>query len=255
MIEHLSSSQMNLYLQCSLKYKFRYIDKIPVPFKPSGLAFGSAIHSTLSWFHKERKKGNEVTLGDFLRLFDTDWYSQRADAKIRYKSGEDDAKLAVIAKEILALYFHQEHNGVADSEIPFVVPLVNPSNGDRLGLNLEGFIDLIEKDDTIVEFKTSNQTFTQKNVDDNLQLTAYSYAFEIIYQKPPKLIKIVDFVKTKKPKMIVLETKRNKHDYQRLFCLASQVLKGIQSQIFFPRTSFWCKDCEYGESCRKWGAN
>jgi len=255
MIEHLSSSQMNLYLQCSLKYKFRYIDKIPVPFKPSGLAFGSAIHSTLSWFHKERKKGNEVTLEDFLRLFDTDWYSQRADAKIRYKSGEDDAKLAFIAKEILALYFHQEHNGVADSEIPFVVPLVNPSNGYRLGLNLEGFIDLIEKDDTIVEFKTSNQTFTQKNVDDNLQLTAYSYAFEMLTQIPPRLIKLINFVKTKKPKIITLETKRSKADYQRFFFLASQVLKGIRSQIFFPRQSFWCKGCEYAELCKNWKGN
>jgi len=78
--------------------------------------------------------------------------------------------------------------------------LVNPSNGDRLGLNLEGFIDLIEKDDTIVEFKTSNQTFTQKNVDDNLQLTAYSYAFEIIYQKPPKHLRVINFVKNKKAK-------------------------------------------------------
>lgn len=252
MIEHLSSSQMNLYLQCSLKYKFRYIDKIPVPFKPSGLAFGSAIHSTLSWFHKERKKGNEVTLEDFLRLFDTDWYSQRADAKIRYKSGEDDAKLAFIAKEILALYFHQEHNGVADSEIPFVVPLVNPSNGYRLGLNLEGFIDLIEKDDTIVEFKTSAQTMKQKDIDESLQITAYCYAYEIFCRKPPKLIKVVDFVKTKKPKMITLKTTRNKTHYQRFFSITSQVLKGIQSQIFFPRSSFWCNDCEYKKNCNTW---
>jgi len=255
MIEHLSSSQMNLYLQCSLKYRFRYVDKIPVPFKPSGLAFGSAIHSTLSWFHKERKNGNKVTLDDFLRLFDTDWYSQRADAEIRYKSGEDEAKLTVIAKEILALYYHQEHNGVADSEIPFVVPLVNPSNGDSLGLNLEGFIDLIEKDDTIVEFKTSNQTYNQKNVDDNLQLTAYSYAYEMLYQKPPKRLEVVNFVKTKKPKMIILKTKRDISDYKRFFSLACQVLRGIHSQIFYPRPSFWCKDCEYGKHCKAWDVN
>jgi len=255
MIEHLSSSQLNLYLQCSLKYRFRYIDKIPVPFKSSGLAFGSAIHSTLSWFHKERKKGNEVTLEDFLRLFDTDWYSQRADAEIRYKSGENETKLTVIAKEILALYYHQEHNGVADSEIPFVVPLVNPSNGDRLGLNLEGFIDLIEKDDTIVEFKTSNQTFTQKNVDDNLQLTAYSYAYEMLYQKPPKCLEVVNFVKTKKPKMIILKTKRDMSDYQRFFSLAIQILRGIQYRLFFPRQNFMCKDCEYGVLCSSWEAN
>jgi len=115
--------------------------------------------------------------------------------------------------------------------------------------------DLIEEDDTIVEFKTSYQTMNQKDINNHLQLTTYSYAYEILYQKPPKCLKVVNFVKTKKPKMIVLETKRDKNDYQRFFSLASQILKGIQSKIFFPRQSFMCKDCEYGEHCRAWAAS
>jgi putative RecB family exonuclease len=83
----------------------------------------------------------------------------------------------------------------------------------------------------------------------------YSYAYEILYQKPPKLLKVVNFVKTKKPKIVVLETKRTKADYQRLFYLANQVLKGIKHQIFFPRPSFWCKDCEYEKYCKNWGGD
>jgi len=255
MIEHLSSSQINLYLQCSLKYKFQYIDEIPRTFKPSGLALGSAVHSALSWFHKMEINGNKVALEDFLKIFDVDWYSQKVDTDIHYKKGEEEMNLVVMAKEMLALYFHQQHNGVKGTEIPFVVPLINPSNGKRLGINLEGFIDLIEKDETIVEFKTSTHSMNPKDIDSHLQLTAYSYAYEILYQKPPKLIKVVNFVKTKKPKIITLETKRSKTDYQRFYYLASQVLKGIRSQIFFPRQSFWCKGCEYAELCKNWKGN
>lgn len=255
MIEHLSSSQMNLYLQCSLKYKFQYIDGIPKPFKSSGLAFGSAIHSALSWFHKARMNGREVSLEDFYRIFDADWYSQNVDTDIRYKNGEEKMKLVVMAKDLLALYFHHPYKETKGAEVPFTVPLINPSNSERFAVDLEGFIDLIEEDDTIVEFKTSNQTLDQKAIDDHLQLTVYSYAYEMLYQKAPKLIKVVDFVKTKKPKMIVLKTRRNKNDYQRLFHLASQVLKGILSQIFYPRPSFWCKDCEYGKHCKAWDVN
>lgn len=253
MIEHLSSSQMNLYLQCSLKYKFQYIDGIPKPFKSSGLAFGSAIHSALSWFHKARMNGREISLEDFYRIFNADWYSQNVDTDIHYKNGEEEIKLVVMAKEMLALYFHQPHKDAIGSEVPFTIPLINPSNSERFKVDLEGYIDLIEEDDTIVEFKTSNQTMDQKTIDDNLQLTVYSYAYEMLYQKSPKLLKVVDFVKTKKPKIVVLKTRRNKNDYQRLYCLASQVLKGIQFQIFYPRPSFWCKDCEYGNYCNSWG--
>ena len=136
-----------------------------------------------------------------------------------------------------------------------MVPLVNLSNGEAMGINLEGFIDLMEDDDTIVEFKTSAQTMAPKDVEDLMQLTAYSYAFELLHQRPPKLIKLVNFVKAKKPKIIVHETMRDRDDYQRLYYLAKQVLKGIKSGIFFPRPSFWCRGCEYEEPCRAWGGN
>ena len=255
MLSHLSNSQISLYSQCSLKYKFQYIDEIPRPFKPSGLALGSAVHSALSWLNKERMNGNNVSLEKLYRIFDADWYSQKVDTEIRFKDGENEMKLAVLGKELLGLYFPKPYKPVKAVEIPFVVPLSNPRTGQQLGIDLEGVIDLIEEDDTIIEFKTSAQTIDPRNVDNNLQLTIYSYAFETLTQRPPRLLKVVNFVKTRKPKMIVLETKRKKADYERLFFLASQVLKGIQQGIFFPRTGFWCKDCEYAENCRKWKGN
>jgi len=255
MIEHLSNSQINLYSQCSLKYKFQYIDEIPRPFKPSGLALGSVVHSALSWLNKKRMNGNKVTLEKLYKIFDSDWYSQKVDTEIRYKDGEEEMKLVVLGKEMLGLYFPKPYKEIKGAEVPFVVPIINPGNGQRLGVDLEGIIDLIEGDDVIIEFKTSVQTVNQKDLNNNLQLTIYSYAYEMLTQIPPRLIKLINFVKTKRPKIITLETKRSKADYQRFFFLASQVLKGIQSQIFYPRPSFWCKDCEYGGLCKDWKGN
>jgi putative RecB family exonuclease len=252
-MNHLSSSRINLYLLCSLKYKFQYVDKLPKPFKSSGLVFGSALHSTLSWFFKERVNGNGISLGRLYRILEADWYAQKMDTEVRYKNGEDELKLLVMAKEMLRDYFDQSPREILGTEIPFVIPLINPVTGETLGIDLEGYIDLVEKDETLVEFKTSQQSMGQKEVDDHLQLTAYSYAFEMLHQRPPKLLKIVNFVKTKKPKITPFETRRDRSDYQRFFYLAGQVLKGIEEKIFFPRASFMCKDCEYGEPCRDWG--
>lgn len=252
-MDHLSSSQINLYIQCSLKYKFQYIDLLPKPFKSSGLVFGSAIHSAINWLHKERMNGNGVTWERLCRIFDADWYAQKLDAKIRYKNGEQELTLIVLAKEFLKLYFDHPHKEIKGTEVPFTVPLVNLSTGEQIDMAFEGFFDLIEADDTIVEFKTSAQTMGQDDADGHLQLTAYSYAYEMLYHKPPRLLKIIDFVKNKKPKMIELETKRNKDDHQRFFHLAGQVLRGIRQGIFFPRQSFMCKDCEYEANCKAWG--
>lgn len=252
-MDHLSSSQINLYLQCSLKYKFQYIDGIPKSFKSSGLAFGSVLHSALSWLHKEKMNSNGVSLEKLYRIFDADWYSQKIENDIRYKEGEDEMKLLVIGKEMLSLYLPCVNGKIRGSEVPFTIPLIDPSNGKELGINLEGFFDLIETEDTIVEFKTSAQIMNQKDADDHLQLSCYSYAYKMLHQRIPKLLKIVDFVKNRKPKLIELETSRTEADHQRFFHVASQVLKGIKSSIFFPRQSFMCKDCEYEENCKAWG--
>lgn len=254
-MDHLSNSQINLYLQCSLKYKFHYIDGLPKPFRSSGLAFGSSIHSALSWLHKEKMAGNGVSLDRLYRIFDADWYSQKIENEIRYKEGEDEMKLTIAGKEMLRLYLPHLNGKIRGSEVPFTVPMVDPVTGKHLGIDLEGFFDLVEADDTIVEFKTSAQTMSQKDADDHLQLTTYSYAYHMLYRRIPKLLRIVNFVKNKKPKVIPFETTRNEADHRRFFSLAAQILKGIREDIFFPRKSFMCGDCEYGEPCKAWGGD
>jgi len=253
-MDHLSCSQMNLYSQCPLKYKFQYIDKFPKPFKPSGLTFGGSIHAALAWLHKQRMNGNDVSIDKLYRIFDADWYAQTLDTDIHYKNGETDTRLAIMAKEMLSLYFVRPHRKVQGAEVPFTVPLVNTDTGEKLDVNLEGYIDLIEEG-AVTEFKTSNQTMNQSSLDNHLQLTAYNYAYEILYRKPPRALKLIDFVKTKRPKIITLQTEVKKLDYQRFFYLASQILRGIKSGIFFPRTSFMCKDCEYAGPCKAWRGN
>ncbi len=58
----------------------------------------------------------------------------------------------------------------------------------------------------------------------------------MFYLKSPKLLKIVNFVKNKKLKMITFETMRCKDDHQRFFYLARQVLKGDQIAGLFSQT-------------------
>lgn len=257
MPDYLSHSQLTLYIQCSLKYRFQYVDRLPKPFKPSGLAFGSALHSALAWLHQQRMKaqanGNgHITLERLLRIFSADWYAQQVETEIRWKEGEASLQLETMAAEMLRRYFEEPYAPIKGAEIPFVVPLVDPASGRDLGFTLEGYFDLVEEGDGITEFKSSAQALAQDDADEHLQLTAYSYAYETLYQRPPKRLRIVDFVKQKKPKLIVLETRRTTADYERFFALVSQVLAGIGNRVFFPRPSFWCKDCEYREHCIAW---
>ncbi len=251
-MDHLSSSQINLYLMCSLKYKYQYIDNIPKSFKSSALAFGSVFHSALSWIHEQRIKKQEVSLDMLYKIFDSDWYCQKLDGEIRFKDNEQELNLLLLGKELLHMYLQEPQKELKGSEVHFTVPLIDPVSKEKLGINLEGFFDLIEADDTITDFKTTTQTISQEDVDIHMQLTAYGYAFNLLFHKPAKGFKIVNFVKKKKPTIETLETQRNKKHYEGFFYLVKSILKGIQSGSFIPRSGFWCKECEYASLCPLW---
>jgi putative RecB family exonuclease len=248
-MDHLSSSQINVYLLCGLKYRFQYIDKLPRPFKSSALAFGSAFHSTLSWIHDKKIGGQNISIETMYHIFDSDWYVQNLETEIKYKDNEQELSLQLLGKEMLTMYLKQPLKELKGSEVHFLVPLVNPSTKEELEIHLEGYFDLIEADDTVVEFKTTATSMNQEDTDSHIQLSAYGYAFRFLFQKPARVLRIVNFVKKKKPAIITLETQRNEKHYEAFFYLAKEVYKGIRSEIFIPHTGYWCKDCEYANLC------
>ena len=254
-INHLSKSQITLYLECSLKYRFQYIDELPKPFKSSGLAFGTSIHSALEWLHKERLKGNPVSFEKLTKILEADWYSQKADAQIEYKNGESWEMLLLKGKEILNLYLSEPVQKIVAAEYPFEVPLINQETGEMLDVPIQGIMDVIEEGDTIGEFKTAAKSMDMASLLNNLQLTVYAYAYQRLFKKEAKSLKVINFIKNKNPKLEILETTRGQKDFTRLFYLAREVLTGIRSNIFFPRFSFLCSDCEYGTYCRDWQGN
>jgi putative RecB family exonuclease len=128
--------------------------------------------------------------------------------------------------------------------------------GEVLDVPLRGIIDLVEGEDELVEFKVPQKTPPLADLPDNLQLTAYSYAYEMLFGGPPKEVRMVNLVRTKNPKIETQTTGRDKTDYERLFYLGKEVLKGIQAGVFIPNRGCWlCKDCEFDQDCREWAGN
>lgn len=254
--EAVSVSHLNLYLTCSLKYRFQYVDRLPKLFRSANLVLGSAIHKTLELFHKELKKGRKRPLDWLLRTFEADWHAQCLDADIRFGNGDDPQKLILKGKELLSEYYRQPLPEVKDAELFFQIPLVNPKTGEVLGVPLRGVIDLIEEGDVVAELKSSQKSWSLADLPDNLQLTAYSYAYETLFGRPPKDLKVINLVRTKTPRVETLITGREKKDYERLFHLSNEVLKAVKAGIFLPNRGCWmCKDCEYVEDCLAWTGN
>jgi putative RecB family exonuclease len=250
-MEQISVSKINLYLMCPLKYRYQHIDKLPKPFKPSELALGTAIHSAIEWWHKHRQNGNSPDRAEVVNIFEADLQAQAMD-EIRYKNGENLTASLSKGRELLAVYL-KEYSGkpVKAVEMPFRVPLVDTETGETLEIPLDGYFDLIEAEDTIVELKTASKAYDMTAILQNLQLTAYAYAYEMIYKRRANL-RLDVLIKTKTPKLQSTEVIREEPDFIRFFHVAKGVSKAIESEHFYPNEGWQCQGCEYFEVCRKW---
>jgi len=257
--EALSASAIQLYLTCSLKYRFQHLDRLPRLFASANQAFGTAIHAALNWLHKERKQGRIPPLSEVLQVFEADWYAQTEIAgrvEVRFDDDGDRSLLLHKGKELLTQYYHLPAGAVRDSEFYFTLPLVNPATGEVLDVPIRGVIDLVEQDDVIVEFKAPQKAPPMSELPDNIQVTTYAYAYAKLFGKPPREIRKVSLVRTKNPKIDTQVTGRDERDFERLFHLGREVLKGIRGGVFIPNRGCWlCSDCEYDQDCREWTGN
>ncbi len=250
--DHISVSQINLYLLCPRKYSFTYIEKLERPFKPVGFAFGSAIHSSIEWLNRERKAGRMPTVQELWRIFQADWYSQKVETLL-LKGVNDEADLFRQGRELLALYYEEasKRKPPQSVELPFKVDLIDLETGEALDLPLEGAIDRVETGDTVVETKTTTRGFSPIQLAQHLQLSAYGYAYERLYKRKPNLV-LESLVKGKKPRLERTEVSRQKQDYVRFFHIAKGATKAIRSGNFHPIPGWQCADCEFFEACQKW---
>jgi len=254
MVDHLSASQIQSYLDCSLRYKYSYIDRLPKPFRPSGLALGSAIHAAVEWLHRKWSAQEEVTLESVWEIFEADWYAQSVEP-ILFKYGEIDEDVLNLGRNLLSVYFNEApRDGVLKIELPFQLPLTNMDTGESLEVPLVGVIDKIEENDVVVDLKTWSRMISDDDLAANLQLTAYAYAYWVMYRRIPRL-RLDVLMKTKKPRFEQLETKRTEADCVVFYNLSKEVLNSIKKGVFLPNPSWKCRDCEYRQVCWFWQKN
>jgi putative RecB family exonuclease len=256
--EALSASAIQLYLTCSLKYRFQYVDRLPRLALSEGQAFGTSMHAALNWLHKEKKRGRTPPLAEVLQAFEGDWYAQTQaeGAKVKFEDVADAAVLANKGKELLTQYYHLPAGEVRDSEVWFTLPLVNPTTGEVLDVPLRGAMDLIEEGDVIVEFKAPKRAPPLTDLPDDIQVTTYAYAYEKLFGKLPKEIRKVALVRTKNPRIEPQSTGRDHRDFERLFHLGREFVRGVRAGVFLPSRGCWlCNDCEYDQDCREWSGN
>lgn len=258
--DHLSYSSISCYLQCPLKWRFHYVDKIPEEFISSSLVFGQAIHESVAAFLNASLAGDSLTPDEMLMVYLNAW-RESDTAEIRWSCGDSEEKLLKKAQNLLTLW-HGRQDGLAEVlgvEEEFSVDLAELVDYPSLDVPpLIGYVDhIIKQPDgsiALIDLKTAARKPSQLQADQSLQLTAYSLGAQSLGFNPDELTFRLDYLlKGTQPDLVRLETSRNENDRRRFLKLVTRVWKGITQSVFFPKADWYCKSsCGYQTHCAEW---
>jgi CRISPR/Cas system-associated exonuclease Cas4 (RecB family) len=251
---HISISQLTTYLQCPRQYYFQYIQTIPWKSTPPAVVFGDIAHKAIEAINRSLINGSKVIDKDeAIAIFNSGWLEKVESENIQWKCPDESADLLTKGMELIGLYHDNfKISKAREVELEFRLPIIDTATSLFIeSHDLVGKIDAISEIGTIIEIKTNSKTPSQLDVDTNMQLTLYSYAYRMLYGQPEDKLMVISLVKTKEPQLVSLKTTRNEASYTRLFRLIDSVLKAIDTGLFYcNQLNIWgCRSCQYVTEC------
>jgi len=265
---HISHNQIFTYLNCSLKYRFQYVENRHQERISIALPFGSAIPAGIAMYYRSMKNhGREEPVKALCERFETclELDLEHTDVPVIFKKDLPDHRGAVEMGDAILKVFHeniaqtvQTAQEIIGVELPLTATLYT-DDGQPTDFKLAGILDVVFRDESgeilVVDNKTAARPVAQSTADDSGQMTAYAYllaANKYVVPTAPVQCRFDVLRKLKKPKLEHVATSRTAEQRRRFAKLASGVLAAIDSGCFLPQPSWMCSDCAYSEACKAW---
>jgi DNA helicase II / ATP-dependent DNA helicase PcrA len=234
----LSASDLDLYLTCPLKYKFRRVFGIPE--EPTiNQRFGILIHSVLERFHKDTGEGESTNggLAELMDLFESGW------RRSGFGSSDDELQFRDRAREAMRLYWERERESEG-------VPVWLERKFDiRIGEHqVRGRVDRVDRlpdgSYELIDYKTGERK-SEAQLENDLQLALYRLAAREAWGLEAgtgSYYYVLDADKVAAPVRA--------DDAERVERTVLEVGEGVLGQDFEPRPSpTTCSWCDYRLIC------
>jgi DNA helicase-2/ATP-dependent DNA helicase PcrA len=234
----LSASDLDLYLTCPLKYKFRRVFGIPQ--EPTiNQRFGILIHSVLERFHKDSGEDETTNggLAGLMELFESGW------RRSGFGSSDDELQFRDRAREAMRLYWERERD--AEGEPVWLERKFDIRIGQH---QVRGRVDRVDRlpdgSYELIDYKTGERK-SEAQLENDLQLALYRLAAREAWGLEAgtgSYYYVLDADKVAAP------TKSD--DAERVERTVLAVGEGVLGQDFEPRPSpTTCSWCDYRLIC------
>jgi DNA helicase-2/ATP-dependent DNA helicase PcrA len=228
-------SALNTYMKCPAKFKYSFIFKIPS--KPTvNIRVGSLLHNVLEYFHKNYTKEG-ACLRDLLKVFEDGWNMSRLPDSIQWRQFKERA---ITGLTTYFENFRSDNNKPQYFERSFTLKV-----GDH---KIRGRVDRIDMTPCcgyeLIDYKTG-RTWTQREVERDLQLTVYTLGATESWGIKPKRASYY-FILGNKRLSIDHQDEQLEEAREKIMELA----EGILAENFDAKPEYQnCKYCDFVNLC------
>lgn len=250
MVGRYSHSKLSTFEQCPMKFKYRYIDKIPVEFEKTIEAFlGEIVHEALEWLYTEIKNKKIPSLDSLIEHYAIKWEENFSKGNLKIKEDSNEKELFEKGIRILINYYTKNQ--------PFEDLTIEIEKEMLLSLDLEGkyqilgFIDRIAynpktKQYEVHDYKTANSLPQKEKIEQDRQLAIYSIGVKEMFGQEQDVLLVWHYLNYNK----TIVSKRTKEQLEKLKKDTIELIKKIESTETFPlNRSPLCDWCEYKQYC------
>ncbi|KKQ73564.1 MAG: hypothetical protein US94_C0033G0007 [Berkelbacteria bacterium GW2011_GWB1_38_5] len=234
----ISFSAFDTFSRCPLKYKFSYIDRIPIAKKPE-LEFGSLIHGIVE--NALKREPIIPAIEETLKLYDEGFKNITSFADDRQKD-----QYYPVGKEIIKTFYKTLTPGLQDTiatEKRFYIQLNDKHT-------LSGAIDRIDKLPfgayEVIDYKTNFKPKTQQDIDKDKQLGFYNIAIKELWPDAEDVRLSMYFLKPD----LKLTTTRQDDEIDALKEEIIETAEKIENEKdYLPKENNFCDWCDYQHLC------
>jgi DNA helicase-2/ATP-dependent DNA helicase PcrA len=235
----LSYFQVEDYLICPLKYKYRHILKIPV-LPHHNVIFGRVLHNAVHYYLGKKMAGKLVSEGELLEEYERIWINEG------YLSREHEEMRKEAGRKALRLFSQQE---ASSKKIPSYLEKSFKWQEEKLKFTGRwDRVDITPAGAVIIDFKATevrDQREADKKTSESLQLDLYALAFS--KSQPEALFET---------QLVFLESgvtghaRKGEKEFARAWERIRETEEGLRSGNFEARPDWHnCHYCEFRTIC------
>ena len=235
----LSYYQVEDYLTCPLKYKYRHIMKIPV-LPHHTLVFGRVLHNTIYFYLKKRKAGEEMAEDELLKEYEKRWINEgflsREHEEMRRKAGTRALRFFFRREEKSGHLpsFLEQNFKWQEGQVKFI------GRWDRVDFGPDGAV--------IIDYKATevkDQKEADKKTKDSFQMDLYALSFAKTQDAPLKETQL-HFLESD----VVGHAQKSEEALERAVKRIREAEEGIRSQDYKAKPDWHnCKYCDFRTIC------